>query len=84
MLAKHALLTASAVDARQQALAQCLEKLGKQDRELIRLRYHDQMATAQIAAQRSRSIYSVYRALGRIHATLLRCIRLTLAMDDAV
>lgn len=84
MLARHALTSASSADARQSALVHCLEKLGQQDRELIRLRYHDQMPTSEIAAQRSRSIYSIYRALGRIHAALLRCVQCALAREDAV
>jgi len=66
---------------REEALNDCVERLTRDDRELIELRYFHEKAPKQIAAIRNRSIQSVYRALGRIHDQLYRCVSQVLATD---
>ncbi|MBN2376934.1 MAG: sigma-70 family RNA polymerase sigma factor [Sedimentisphaerales bacterium] len=66
------------LDARMEALRNCLTKLGKRERRLLMMR-HEQNATAGSVAKRlGISTDSVYKALPRIHDILLRCIRRTL------
>jgi RNA polymerase sigma-70 factor len=68
--------------ARMDALSECLSRLTPADHELIQDRYFYQHPPKQIAAMRSRSLDSVYRALSRIHNLLLNCVERTLARED--
>lgn len=74
-LAADALAIVEEGDHRKEALAECLEKLADRDRRLLEQKYFVSLTTAQIAEQTSKSTYSVYRALSRIHANLLQCMR---------
>jgi RNA polymerase sigma-70 factor, ECF subfamily len=60
---------------------QCIQKLTEQDKQLVTLRYAQNMTTKKAAGALGISIFSVYRALERIHQLLLRCIRRKLSMD---
>lgn len=82
-IADDALAEAESGESRNTALAKCLEKLPPGDRELIDLKYFCGRSSRQIAEAGSKSIYSVYRALSRVHGILLRCVRRTLAEDQA-
>lgn len=73
-LAADALTVMQEPDSRQDALAECLEKLRPQDRKLVEQRYFLHRSTKEIADRQSRSTYSVYRALSRVHEVLLRCV----------
>jgi len=68
-------------EERQQALAQCLEKLRQKDRELIQRRYAPGETGQGVAAMLGRPVNSVYQSLGRIRRTLLDCIRRQLATE---
>jgi RNA polymerase sigma-70 factor, ECF subfamily len=82
VLARDALLlTAESSSQREEALAECLKKLPKTDRRLIERRYHAGLTPKQIAEQTSRSVYSVYRALARIHEALSKCVGQALARE---
>lgn len=61
-------------EARQQAMDQCLETLRPVDRELLDLRYRQNLQAPEIAALQSRSVNAVYQVLFRVRANLLRCI----------
>lgn len=74
-LATDALHAADETEQRQDALAECLERLKPTDRELLQQRYFSQRSIAEIAASYSKSVHSVYRALGRVHDSLLHCMR---------
>ena len=67
------------IDEREQALSHCLKKLPQKDSKLIHLRYFEQLSTKDISGKLGSSVYSIYRALSRIHDSLLRCIERRLA-----
>jgi RNA polymerase sigma-70 factor, ECF subfamily len=68
-------------EARHQALARCLESLKQRDRDLLQRRYSDGSSPRQIAVQVGRSIDAVYKALSRIHDSLMQCIQQKLAKE---
>ena len=80
-LASDALATSDDVSERQAALGECLEKLVAADRKLLEQKYFSQLSVAEIAALQSRGDSSIYRALGRIHQQLLRCVNRALAIS---
>jgi DNA-directed RNA polymerase specialized sigma24 family protein len=80
-LASDALATPDDVSERQAALGECLEKLVAADRKLLEQKYFSQLSVAEIAAMQSRGDSSIYRALGRIHQQLLRCVNRALAIS---
>jgi RNA polymerase sigma-70 factor (ECF subfamily) len=77
-LADEAAAVGESANARAAALQDCLGKLTDRDRELIRLRYEQEHTTRDVARQAGRSVDAIYKALNRIHGSLLACIRLTL------
>ena len=60
---------------RRNALRQCIQKLAQKDRDLLHLRYEQQVKPKDIAAKSGKHVRQVYRWLARIHADLLTCIR---------
>jgi RNA polymerase sigma-70 factor (ECF subfamily) len=80
-LADRATATAEQSDARQEALEGCLRKLPQGDRELLRLRYEAGESTQSIAQSVGRSLQAVYRALNRIHLSLLDCVRQSIRLE---
>ena len=63
------------LEARFQALTDCLAKLGVPDRQLVDLRYHGNRSVGELAKKVGRSAKSVYRSLSRIHDQLFECIQ---------
>jgi len=63
------------------ALRSCLGKLGAADRRVIRMRYHQQISTQQIADLAGASVHAIYRSLARIHQALEACIRQTVRQE---
>ena len=63
------------LEDRRHALAECLEKLRKADRELIQARYQPGMSGDELAAQLGRPANSVYQSIGRIRKALADCIQ---------
>jgi len=59
----------------QEALTSCLNRLSAADRDLLEQRYFARMSVAEVAARCSKSIHAVYRALSRVHDSLLQCVR---------
>jgi len=66
--------SAAEANERELALSHCLEKLTEKDSNLIQLRYYEQLSTKEISRKLGSSIYSVYRALTRVHNSLLCCM----------
>ena len=64
------------------ALKQCADKLPPPDRELIELRYGTGADCRSVAQALRRPIQSVYKAVGRIRASLLECIQREVAKED--
>lgn len=73
---------ATTLDAQGMALADCFERLPPRQKELIDLRYRFHATPQEIATQAGRSLAAIYKALGRIHNSLLNCIeRATLGRE---
>jgi len=71
------------LDARHEALEQCLKKLHPRDREMVLTRY-EPGASVEEAAQRSgRSLVAAYKALARIRKLLFDCVSNQLATGGA-
>lgn len=68
-------------DAAHDALAQCLEQITANNRELLRLRYFERRSGAEVAAAMSRKLETIYQALARIHKSLGDCVRRRLQME---
>jgi RNA polymerase sigma-70 factor (ECF subfamily) len=69
------------VDAREQALRQCLETLPLADRQLVQLRYFADLAVQEIATQLGRSADAIYKATNRIRWRLYECIKRRLQQE---
>ena len=70
------------LDARRDALAGCLEKLGPRDRDLLARRYTPGATTQSAAAELGRSVEAVYKALARVRQALFDCVQQTLAREQ--
>jgi RNA polymerase sigma-70 factor, ECF subfamily len=62
------------VEEQRERLKRCLEQLTQRNRELVQLRYSDELKVEAIAARVRRSVGALYTAFSRIHAALLRCM----------
>ena len=65
------------------ALRQCMDRLTPNNKEIVRLRYFEGRAGAQVAEAMGRKLETVYQALARIHRTLADCVRQRLANEPA-
>lgn len=81
LLAEKALTWSDNLEARREALEDCLQKLNPQDRGLIEQRYYERQSPKEIAEARGQSVHSVYRALARVHTMLMNCVQLRLARE---
>jgi RNA polymerase sigma-70 factor (ECF subfamily) len=75
-LAETAIEQADALrlDERRQALADCIQRLGSRDQDLLTRRFAQGATTQSTAAQVGRSVDAVYKALARIRQTLFDCV----------
>ena len=69
------------LDERREALAQCLGKLGRLDRDLLAERLKEGGSARSTAENLGRSVDVVYKALARIRRALHDCIARTLAAE---
>lgn len=65
--------------ARLRALQDCVGKLAKSHRELLRLRYEQGGSVEHVAQAVNRSVDSVYKLLSRIRQALHECIDRSIA-----
>jgi RNA polymerase sigma-70 factor, ECF subfamily len=65
---------------RLRALQDCVSKLAKSHRELLRLRYEEGGSVEHVARTVNRSVDSVYKLLSRIRLALHECINRSIAM----
>jgi len=70
------------LDARRDALSACLDKLRKNDRQLVLRRYQEHATTRAVAEALGRSVQGTRKSLHRIRMTLLACIERTLAAEE--
>lgn len=64
---------------RADALHRCMDRLGDQAKELIRLRYDEGLSAAAIAGRLRRTADAVYQSLSRVHRALRQCAEKELA-----
>jgi RNA polymerase sigma-70 factor (ECF subfamily) len=83
VLADKAISQADHLNTRQHALEECLQKLGPSDRQLIEQRYRQRRSPKEIAQLESLSVYSVYRALTRVHTALMNCVQRGMAREGS-
>ena len=69
------------IDSRLAALENCVKKLSEADRKQLDLRYFQGLPVKQIAKRFDVSTRAIYKALLRIHNTLMRCVRRSLAEE---
>lgn len=74
-LAANMLAAVEETDRTQEALAECVEQLSQQDRQLVEQRYAAGASTKSVAAAQGRSSDAIYRAMRRIHGALFDCIQ---------
>ena len=65
------------------ALRKCMDRLTPNNQEIVRLRYFEGRAGAQVAEAMGRKLETVYQALARIHRTLADCVKQRLANEPA-
>jgi RNA polymerase sigma factor (sigma-70 family) len=66
---------ALAMEAQKRQLRECLQQLSARNRELVRLRYHEETSFELMAQRLGRSLGALYTAFSRIHARLLACLQ---------
>ncbi len=66
---------ANALTERLDALRACMETLSPYTRKLVELRYERGLSGERLAAEVSRNVNTVYRALSRAHGALADCVR---------
>lgn len=69
-------------DVRQEALAECLQKLSDKDRRLVDARYQPGATATTVAEQLGRSTEAVYKSMQRLRQTLYDCIQRQLLAED--
>lgn len=74
---------ADTADDRLSALRACVERLPPSSRELVRLRYAEELPGEEIARRLGRPINTVYVTLCRLHKALADCVRGRLAREGA-
>jgi RNA polymerase sigma factor (sigma-70 family) len=69
-----------------EALRRCIGKLDKSAQELLKLKYHDELPTPDLASRLDRSADAIYQALSRIHRLLRHCVhrQLRVPSDSAL
>ncbi len=65
-------------DQRVEVLENCMQKLSDKDKELLKLKYVEDMTIKEVAEKKSRSIHGMYKVMARIHTTLEDCVRFNL------
>lgn len=63
------------------ALDSCISKLKDDDRQLVHQRYEQNYTIKELSDRLNRPLYTMYRAVGRIHDILIRCMRQFLARE---
>jgi RNA polymerase sigma-70 factor (ECF subfamily) len=72
------------LDARSEALAHCLAKLARRDRELLAERLKEGASVRSTAESLGRSVDVVYKALARIRRALHDCVARALAAEGRI
>ncbi len=70
-------------DARRDALRACLSKLPAEHRQLVTLRYFEDLEIEQVAERIRSTVAAVYRALSRVRYALLGCVEKEMTKEAA-
>jgi len=70
-------------DDRRDALDHCLQGLSENNRELIRLRYIEDLPAEQVAEQIDRPVKTVYRILQKVRQWLQSCVQTRLTQSSS-
>ncbi len=70
------------LDNQREALAHCLGKLGRADRELLTERFKEGATTQSTADHVGRSVDAIYKAISRIRKALHECVARTMAAEE--
>jgi RNA polymerase sigma-70 factor (ECF subfamily) len=73
--------TATGASERSAALEVCLERLSSDSRQMVRLRYFEQLHSGEIAVRIGSSATAVRMALQRIREQLRACVEARLRID---
>ena len=68
---------------RREALRDCLSKLPHEHRQLVLLRYYEDLEIEQVAERVKSTAGAVYRALSRVRQSLLVCVEKELSQSGA-
>lgn len=69
------------IDPRLEALRRCVQRMPKQSRLLIELRYESGSTMKSVAEQLGRSVAAIYKAMSRIHQALVQCVEDSIAAE---
>ncbi len=69
------------LDYRMEALQSCMKKISEKDRKIIQLRYENGLSVPQISKHVKRPIQGLYKAMARIHESLLVCVKKNIASE---
>jgi RNA polymerase sigma-70 factor (ECF subfamily) len=72
---------AGEIPQRHDALRHCLAKLPTEHRQLIMLRYFEDLEIEQVAERVKRTEAAVYRALSRVRMSLMECVQQQIAAE---
>lgn len=68
-------------EGRREALKSCLAKLPVPHRQMVMLRYFEDLEIEQVAEQVKSTVAAVYRALSRIRFNLMQCVEKELVKE---
>ncbi len=72
-------------DLRLSYLRQCVGKLPQHSRQLLEARHNSDLKTCnQVAKHLGRSLDATYKALTRLHQSLLQCVQNAIAAEESV
>lgn len=71
-----------AIDDYTDKLRPCMQKLSVKEREFLRLRHRQDLTLEKISQRTGMSFQGVHKAIGRIHAKLVSCIKLSLLKEE--
>jgi len=83
MLEGHWAATETAPAPARKALRECVEKLSPYARQLIRMRYVENLSAQDVADRLNRSPNTIYVALSRTYRHLAGCVQRRLAREGA-
>ena len=73
-----------AASHRMEALRLCMNKLGREGRDLLHRRYFQKQSVQTIATEVHRTLAGTYAAISRLRQTLMLCVHDRLRQEDSV